>query len=74
MAETIHLEPAEYWKLLKLESDLRYAQEKAAQILAPVQQARAAHLKALAAKYPAMTPDGSYRAEDATCTLTTQTE
>jgi hypothetical protein len=67
---TIQLEEAEYWKLLKLESDLRYAQEKAAQILAPVQQARAAHLKMLTAKYPEMTPDGSYRADDATWTLT----
>jgi len=68
--DPIPLEPAEYWKLMKLEADLRYAQEKASLITAGPMAARAAWLKVLCEKYPAFQPLGhTYRSDDETCTL-----
>lgn len=73
VAERITLEAADYWKLKALMADLKAAQEKARQMVAPAAAAHDAHVQALTGKYPGLVLNGTaYRLEDATCTLVPQ--
>ena len=68
--ERIVLDPADYWKLMKLEQDVQIATLQAKRIVSDAQTARAHHAHALSLKYPAFkAEDAHYRAEDATCSL-----
>jgi hypothetical protein len=70
MSDTVTLEPADYWKLLKLGADLDVATIRARALLASATEARDQFAKTLAEKYPAFVVDGAhYRADDATCSL-----
>ena len=66
----VTLEPAEYWKLMKLYGDLELATLQATAMVLKARSARDGFAKELAAKYPDFVPDdGRYRSDDATYTL-----
>lgn len=71
MSQTIALTEGEYWKLLKLSTDLELAKQKAFQMVTAAKEAHAAHLEVLAQAHPGFVPaDARYEADDATCSLT----
>ena len=68
--ETVQLDPADYWKLMKLTGDVDLAQQLAAQLVRSATAARDAFAVVLSTKYPDFQPqDAHYQADDATCTL-----
>lgn len=71
--DAILLEPADYWKLMKLGADQDAAQAQlklAVAGAAAAKAAREAFARELAKKYPAfVVEDAHYRADDLTCTL-----
>lgn len=68
--DVVTLDPADYWKLMKLMGDVDLAQAKAAALLGTAASARNEYTKTLAAKYDGFIADGAhYRADDTTYTL-----
>ena len=66
MSTPITLEPGEYWRFQALELRLHAARQQHA----TARRVHVAALAELAEKYPVLTVDGSYDADDDACTLT----